>query len=53
MLVVATADEGTVPVGGAGGSTKLVVKGSVVEALTEAGVVDAEEVLTGALPSGL
>lgn len=53
MLVVAAADEGPVPVGGAGGSTKVVVKGSVVEALTEAGVGDAEEVLTGALPSGL
>ena len=53
VLVVPTADEGPVPVGGAGGSTKVVVKGNVVEASTEAGVGDAEAVLTGALPSGL
>ena len=41
------------PVGGVGGGTKAVVEGKIVEALTEAGVDDAEEVLTGALPSGV
>lgn len=53
MLVVAAAGEGPVPVGGVGGSAKVVVEGKIVEALTEVGVGDAEDVLTGASPSGV
>ena len=41
------------PVGGVDGGAKAVVEGKIVEALTEAGVGDAEEVLTGASPSGV
>ena len=53
MLVVVTAGAGSVPVSEVGGGTKAVVKGKIVEALTEAGVGDAEEVLIGASPSGV
>ena len=45
-------DSGAVPVGRVGGGTKVVVDGRIVEALTGAGVGDAEDVVAVRGPEG-
>lgn len=51
MLVVVTASASPMPVDWISSNIKVVVKSKIVEALTEAGIGDAEEILIEVLPS--